>query len=81
MSKDGGGNWNRAARKSGGDHRFNVVIPSLTWEGWMNAVRTLILSKMGIQKVEAIVPEKELREWYDAGERPTWAAVEILKRA
>lgn len=82
MPTDGGGNWNRAARKSGGQRgSLFTGSPSVSWEEWCLTVRLLIRNKTGMLFPEKIVPLEKWREWYDAGERASWVASEILKFA
>lgn len=78
-----GGRWNRASRRSGGERPFRMAISarSATWEEWIASVRQMVRSATGILHVEAIVAQKQLREWFDAGERSSWVVSEILRRA
>lgn len=75
MKRDGGGNWNRAARKSGGERS---TVPAFTprnvsWVEWSNAVADLVKTATG-KALYDVMSKEQLLAWFDAGERPSWAA-------
>lgn len=76
MTKDGGGNWNRAARKSGGYSRTPIVrCPTASFNEWMESVRRYIGSP------EKFVTMDQLVTWYENGERSSWVAAQVIQKA
>jgi len=70
-----GGHWNRAGRKSGGSRPIIVARKTSDYTTWELSVRSFYADLF------SVVTEAELRAWFDAGERSSWAALQAIERA
>lgn len=78
-----GGHWNRAGRKSGGSPP--IIIRSMAktadYATWQLSVRAFYAIEALKTDLFSVVTEDELRAWFDAGERSSWAALQAIDRA
>lgn len=83
MKTGRGGHWNRAGRKSGGSRPLIVGASRQTsdYTTWQLSVRAFYAIEALKTDLFSVVTEDELKAWFDAGERSSWAALQAIDRA